>query len=165
LYLAIKVYISNLLPWTDFCPVLKIHSYKLWSSYWSKLPTNFSSWYRSINPSIPSKPRFNNLNLNRKLIVSFSRLRIGHALLPPVHINYRQMTPLFALFIAPRIFANIPHLIFSCPSLLPQRQALFILINSLEINSNSRWIFSSRSVPVIPSHYFLLRSVRPCNLM
>jgi len=35
----------NLLPWTDFYPVLKIHSYTLRSFYWSSFPTNSSGWY------------------------------------------------------------------------------------------------------------------------
>jgi len=97
---------SNLIPWTDFCPVLKIHSYKLWSSYWSSLPTNFSSWYRRINPSIPSQPWFNNLNINIKIIVSFSHLRISTPFFfLLMHINYPYMTPLFVLFITPRLFA------------------------------------------------------------
>lgn len=70
------------LPATDLLPIHRRLLRNAWNSKWSSLLPNFTSWHTSISTSIPEPPWSQDLDLQRSTIVSFSRLRLGHNLLP-----------------------------------------------------------------------------------
>jgi hypothetical protein len=70
------------IPASDFLPIHRKILRKAWQTKFSFLSPNIGTWYRQIIPTIPHRPWFNNLGLSRKSIVAFTRLRIGHSLLP-----------------------------------------------------------------------------------
>lgn len=142
----------TLIPWTDFCPLLKYHIYNLWRNQWNGLAPNYASWYKNISPSIPSHPWFHNLKLNRKIITSFSRLRFGHTLLPSHSYKLSlNDSPLCMFHVHDPMICDISHILFHCPSLVPQRNTLFTLIHSFNVKLDTQSILSSPNVPIITS--------------
>lgn len=142
----------TLIPWTDFCPLLKSHISNLWLNQWNNLAPNYASWYKNISPSIPSQPWFHNLKLNRNIITSFSRLRLGHTLLPSHSYKLSlNDSPLCMLHVHDPTICDISHILFHCPSLAPQRNILFALIHSFNVPFDTQSIFSSPIVPIITS--------------
>lgn len=109
---------STLISWIEFCPVPKKDSYKLRSAYWQlNLPLNFSSGFGSIIPSL----LFNKLNLNGKIIVSFSHLRFCHSLLSShdykLSLNDSSLCSLYS----PEAIYDIFYLLFRFPYFFLQR--------------------------------------------
>lgn len=110
---------SALIPWTDFFPLLKSHIDQIWINQWSSLPSNYASWYRNISPSIPHNPRFLNLNLSKKIISSFSHLRLGHTLLPSHSYKLSlKDSPLCTLHATESNY-DISHILFQWSCLIP----------------------------------------------
>lgn len=85
------------------------------------------------------------MNLNKK-IVSFSCLCIGHSFLPSIPINYSQITTLFALYIAPRLFM-IFLICYLVTFLIPLTSSPFYTSQLTHFNYQS--IFLSHLYPVI----------------
>jgi len=110
------------------------------------LNTHFVTWYRNnISPTIPPQPWCHNLNLSRKCIISFSRLRFGHTLLSShsfeLSLNEFLHTPSSILSIdIVCAFYDITHLIFNCPPL--QRTHLSFILKSFNIPFNIQNVFS-----------------------
>jgi len=134
------------IPALDLLPFLRKLLHNSWESKWSSLPSNYASWHRSICPSIPLHPWFLGLEIPKFYINSFSRLRIGHSLLP--HHSYHlslNSSPLCPLHLE-EAFCDFNHIIFNCPSLLSDRHRLFSRLSSLGfLPSNAFLILNSRS--------------------
>ena len=142
---------SSKIPWSDFNPKLKTCIGKLWLSHWESLPPNFARWYKSISPTIPCYPWFHNINISRKSITAFSRLRFGHTLLPSHSFNLSlNNSPLCTLHSNPQI-CDISHILFSCPNLFLERQKLISLFNLHSIPFEKKIIFSSQQPNIILS--------------
>jgi len=71
-------YPINKIPVTDFLSLFKVKHTQTWQNKWTSLYANYSKWYRSITPTIPSNRWFYKLFLFRHQIL----LRLGHNLLP-----------------------------------------------------------------------------------
>jgi len=102
-----------------------------WQFKWSSLPLNFASWYRHTSPVISQLPWFNNLGIQRHLIVSFTHLRIEHSLLP--HHSFKlslNSSPLCTRHHEDTI-CDFSHIIFNCLFLIISRQLLFSFLSSL----------------------------------
>lgn len=140
---------SAQIPWSDFTPILRSCTSNLWLKHWGSLPPHFATWYRNISPSISPLPWFHNLNLSRKTISSFSRLRFGHTLLPSHSFKLSlNNSPLCTLHTDPMV-CDISHLIYSCPNLSTQRDLLFSFLNFYNIPINNKNIFSTQQKNVI----------------
>jgi len=92
---SIRLPPNNLIPWSDFCPKLNFYIKQLWFDSHKNRPPHFATWYRSINRTISLDPWFHKLNLSRKTISSFSRLRFGHTSLTFLRIILKRFTPLY----------------------------------------------------------------------
>lgn len=79
----IQLPFKNFIPWSDYCPKLKFCVHYLWSNFYNNLLFHFITWYRTLNPTILSKPGFHKLNLSYKAISLFFRLRYGDWPHPP----------------------------------------------------------------------------------
>lgn len=146
---SIRIPSNNLIPWSDFCPKLKSCIHRLWSDSYNNLPPHFATWYRNLNPNIPPNPWFHKLNLSRKVICSFSRLRFGHTLLPSHSFKLSlNDSPLCTFDHTPAI-CDINHILFNCPALHSERLILFSLLHSLNIPLNSFHILTSQSKTTI----------------
>lgn len=137
------------IPWSDFCPKLKSCIYRLWSDSYNNLPLHFATWYRKLNPTIPSKPWFHKLKLSRKAISSFSRLRFGHTLLPSHSFKLSFNDSPLCIFDHSPAICDINHILFKCPALHAERLQLFSILHSLNIPLNSHHILTSQSLPAI----------------
>ncbi|KAL4103296.1 hypothetical protein QTP88_018673 [Uroleucon formosanum] len=69
-------------PASDLLPFHRKLLRNAWQTKWDSLPPNHAAWHRQIVTSIPKHPWFKDLEISRHLIVSYTRLRIGHSLLP-----------------------------------------------------------------------------------
>lgn len=142
---------SSLIPWTDFCSILKTNNALMWLNQWTNLPPNYSTWYRNISPTIPSQPWFHNMKLNRKTICSFSRLRLGHTLLPSHSFKLTLCDSPFCTLHISEAICDIPHILFQCPILIAERKQLYNLIKNQNVPFNSKSILSSQYSPIILS--------------
>ncbi|XP_025424002.1 uncharacterized protein LOC112693235 [Sipha flava] len=70
------------IPSSDLFNILQNNYKQAWQDRWSSVAPDFAKWYRSITLTIPQHPWFINQPLDRSQIVRFTRLRLGHNLLP-----------------------------------------------------------------------------------
>jgi len=99
--------------------------------------------------SIPSKPWFHNLNLSRKLICSFSRLRFGHSLLPSHSFKLSLNDSPFCIFPHIPAVCDFNHILFNLPFLSAEHSRFFSLLHSHNNTPDARHIFSSQSVTAV----------------
>jgi hypothetical protein len=146
------------LPASDILPIHRKLLRKAWQSKWESLPENFASWHRQIVPSIPTHPWYKDLKISRSVIVYYTRLRIGHSLLPHHAFKLELNSSPLCTRHQEEAICNFEHIIFHCPSLHPNRQLFFSYLCSLGyISPDSKLLLNSRSPPIIHSliHYFL----------
>jgi len=139
-------------PASDFLPIHRKLLRNAWQTKWDSLPPNYAAWHRHIVSSIPKHPWFKDLEISRHLIVSYTRLRIGHSLLPhhSSKLNLNS-SPLCTLHHDESI-CDFDHILFNCPSLLTSRQLLFSFLSSLGyISPDSNLLLNSRFTPIIRS--------------
>ncbi|KAL4156135.1 hypothetical protein QTP88_000170 [Uroleucon formosanum] len=139
-------------PASDLLPFHRKLLRNAWQTKWDSLPPNHAAWHRQIVTSIPKHPWFKDLEISRHLIVSYTRLRIGHSLLPhhSSKLNLNS-SPLCTLHHNESI-CNFEHIIFDCPSLFNNRQLLFSYLSSFGyISPDSNLLLNSRVIPIIRS--------------
>jgi len=144
---SLAKYTSNLirpsiynLPFTDFIPILRHHTSKLWLSQWLNSPANFAARFKSIVPVIPSSFWFQNLNLSTSFIIQFNRLRMGHSLLPAhkLGLTFSPFCPLHPN----EAICDLSHILSVCLSLSTKRVALSNFFESLNMPLNLPCILS-----------------------
>jgi len=116
-----------------------------WQFNWDFLPPNFASWHRRIVSIIPMHSLFKDLDLSKRLIVSFSCLRIGHT----YKLNLNS-SPLCTRY-QEQFICDFEHIIFNCPFLLSSRLLLFSLLSSLVYIAPESGLLNSCSTPIIHS--------------
>lgn len=79
------------------------------------------------------KTWFSNLNLSRTSITQFSRLRVGHYLLPSHSYKLSLNDSPYCTKHSEEIICDLSHIIFSCPSLSSNRLTLFNFLKSQTI--------------------------------
>ena len=141
--------LSSKIPWSNFIPNFRICTNNLWLKHWESFFLHFATWYRAIFPTISPLSWFQNLNLSRKSIASFSRLRFGHILLPSYSFKLSLNDSSFCILHNDPMVCDITHLIFICPSLLPRSDHLLSLFNSYNIFFNTKNILSNQQKNII----------------
>jgi len=113
------------------------------------LPPFFATWYRNISSTISLQPWFHNLDLPRKVIISFIHLRFGHTLLPAHSYKFSLNNSPHCTFHDNPVICEISHIIFNYPKLSPQRTKLLSLLNSFNIPFNIPDILSTQQKNII----------------
>ena len=149
-------YLTNLSPFktpaSDFLPVHRKLLSNAWQTKWDSLPPNYATWHRHIVSSIPKHPWFKDLEISRHLIVCFTRLRIGHSLLPYHSFKLNLNSSPLCTRHHEESICDFDHILFNCPSLFYSRQLLFSFISSFGyISPDSNLLLNSRSTPIIHS--------------
>jgi ribonuclease HI len=123
------------IPATDLLNLLKTNIKHAWQNKWSSVDPNFAKWYRSLTPTIPSQPWFLKLPLARSHIVRFSRLRLGHNLLPAhaFHLDLND-SPMCTRHDEEAI-CDLTHILVNCPSFHNSRLVLLSLLRKNNIMS------------------------------
>ncbi|CAB3258675.1 unnamed protein product [Arctia plantaginis] len=63
---------------TDYTRVVKEKCHMCWQEYFDERSREKGIWYRTIQPQVPKYPWIENVELNRKALVTALRLRTGH---------------------------------------------------------------------------------------
>jgi len=110
----------------------------------------FQNYSKLISPKIPNQPWFQSLNGSRSIIVLYSRLRIGHNLLP----NHAFMlglnqSPAYTLPNCGDDYCDFRYLLISCPYLHSSRNSLKIIFHALSINFSYTEALSSNNLSLI----------------
>jgi hypothetical protein len=150
------------IPFSDFLPILRQHINYLWSSYWNNLPANFASKYKSVIPNILKKTWFNNLKLSRLSIIQYSRLWVGHYLLPSHTYKLSLNGSPYCTKQPEEVICDLSHIIFSYPSLSCNRLVLFSFLKYQNIQLTLLYIFNSNLKSLYSEYYpSFLRLVCP----
>jgi len=118
-------------PAFDLLPIQHKLLRNAWQSKWASFPPNYAYWHRNLCPTIPLNPWFRGLNISRHLIVAFTRLRIGHNLLPNHSFRLSLNSSPFCTLHHTDAVCDLNHLLFHCPSLHSSRLLLFSLSAAL----------------------------------
>jgi hypothetical protein len=124
------------LPHSDFTPYVRRYTSNLWSAYWNNLPATFASRYRDITPHTLKNIWFKNLDLQRSQIIQFNRLCIGHSLLPSHSFNLGLNNSSLCTLHLIECICDLPHILFTYPTLISERQALINSLRSLNCSFN-----------------------------
>lgn len=140
-------------PYSDLVPLLRRDINKLWLLEWESLPVSYSPAYKMISPVIPTQPWFQDLDIDRYIIVLYSRLRLGHNLLPfhafKLGLNHSSAC---LLGNCREDSCDLSHLLFDCPTIAFNRHSLKSIFASC--NTNFSYIHSLTS-----SNVLLIKSV------
>ena len=141
---------SSFLLNSDAFHFLNISLSNAWSTKWSSLASNYAQWHRSISPHPSILPWFHRLDLPRKSIVAFSRLRVGHNLLPYFAFKLNLNSVPFCPLHEEEFMGDFPHFLLSCPSLNSNRSLLLNFLATHGItNPDPFQILNSRNVYII----------------
>lgn len=136
LHLTLSSQLLTQLPLSDFTPFIKRYISNLWSSYWNNLPANFASIYKNITPNILNNIWFSKLDLHRSHITQFSRLHIGHSLLPNYLFKLGLNNSPFCAFHLNECIYDLSHISFDCPALISESLVLIYSLRSFNCPFN-----------------------------
>jgi len=125
----------TLCPYPDLIPVLRKAIFKLWHIEWSNLSISYATKYKQSVPFVTNKVWFIDLPLNRDIITKFWRLFLNHNTLPKHAYKLGLNDSFVCLF--PNWMETIcdfDHLVFHCPALSDERQALQATCSSFQIS-------------------------------
>lgn len=118
---SIRCPMSSKIPWSDFIRNFRTYITNLRLKHWESFPPYFVTWYKiylqNISPIISPLPWFHNLNLSRRSIVSFFRLRFGHTLIPSHSFKRSLNDSSLCTFHNDTMICDITHPIFNCPAI------------------------------------------------
>lgn len=112
---------------------------------WANPSPNFAARFHQLSLLISALAWFIKLDFSRKNISSFSRLRLGHSVLPP-YANKLSLNDSPYSTLRPNLsICNASDLLFKCSSLSPQRILLFQFLKSHNVSLNIKTILFFKS--------------------
>ena len=135
------------IPFTDIIPHSRKIIWKAWNNKWADPNNKVSLWHKKISPIILKRHGFKIL---RSQIISFSRLRTGHNLLPLHAFRLSLNSSPLCTWHSYEADCDARHILFECPAFVAERNILRASLGRLEITRELDMILSSFSPIIVP---------------